>query len=52
MKIALLADRSQAISRSYGVLKEETGNPHRSYSFIKIIVAVFFVILLLADVGE
>lgn len=34
MKIALLADRSQAISRSYGVLKEETGNPHRGLFII------------------
>jgi len=35
MKIALLADRSQAISRAYGVLKEEVGNAYRSYSLSK-----------------
>jgi len=29
MKIPLLADKSHAISRAYGVLKEEVGNPYR-----------------------
>ena len=31
VKIALLADRSHAISRAYGVLKEDSGNAYRSY---------------------
>jgi len=30
LKIPLLADRSQAISRAYGVLKEDVGNAFRS----------------------
>ena len=30
VKIPLLADRSHAISRAYGVLKEEVGNAFRS----------------------
>ena len=29
INITLLADRSHAISRAYGVLKEEVGNPYR-----------------------
>ena len=46
VKIPLLADRSHAISRAYGVLKEDSGNAFRSYAVPEILFVIRFYCLL------